>query len=76
MCKYCILFKQGSNIFGGNRQDRMNKLKAAGYDIFEVQKIINYMLGHPTRHLPETLPADLCLSFKEYIDKKKSQYIH
>ena len=76
MCKYCILFNQRSNIFDGNGQDRKNKLRAAGYDIFEVQNIIDYMLGHPTRHCPETLPADSCLSFKEYIDKIKTQYTH
>ena len=31
----------------GNGQDRINRLRAAGYDPYSIQQIVNYILSQP-----------------------------
>ena len=34
----------------GNGQDRINRLRAAGYDPYAIQSIVNYLLKQPQRY--------------------------
>ena len=53
MCNYCAVAREVINGRWGNGKDRMNRLRAAGYDYGIVQNIVNCMLGYPKRHLPD-----------------------
>ena len=41
MCNYCVVARQVINGNWGNGKDRMNRLRAAGYDYGVVQNIVN-----------------------------------
>ena len=38
----------------GNGQDRINRLRAAGYDPYAIQQIVNYILSQPKYNVPFT----------------------
>ena len=36
----------------GNGQDRINRLRAAGYDPYSIQQLVNYILSQPKYNPP------------------------
>ncbi len=42
----------------GNGQERINRLRGAGYDPYAIQQIVNYLLSQPQRYNVPTYSRD------------------